>query len=156
MEDSILSTEFEVVSKNDPLRFAISISLEESVRNWLTKEISWNYYRKNKINIQGFDDNNYSDIDISKNEALMDFIVKRLLQSDSRPAADFILHWADSSKLIVRDRKHMQTVSAMVINICDSEMRNMRRFSDKLYVQFRKMEDNYLNCTSGIRFFDEG
>lgn len=156
MENSILSTEFEVISKSDPLRFAISVSLEESVRNSLTKEIRRNYYRKNKINIQGLDENNYSCIDISKNEAVMDYIVERLLLGDSTPAADFILHWADSSKLIVRNRKHILKVTVMVIHICDIEMKYMRSFYHNLYYQFRKMKDNYLSCSSGIMFFDEG
>lgn len=84
----------------------------------------------------------------------MYYVVERLLGRDRMPAADFILYWANSSRVIIRNRKYMLNVITMVIQICDSEMNDVHGFSHDLYAQFLKMKHNFLESTRGVMFLD--
>lgn len=153
MKDSGFNSEFKIISENRSLPVAISLSLGRNVRNYLLEEISWKVYAEDKINVHGFDEFNCCGIDTSKNKLLLSYIWERILRGDRKPAADFILHWADSSKLIIRERHEMLSICFIVNQFCDSEKRWVKSSFRDLYYQFEEMKDNFLKCTNEINVF---
>lgn len=69
-------------------------------------------------------------------------------------AADFLLQWEGSSKLIIRDRKYLHYFISIIHFLCEIETRSLS-FPSDLYLQFEEMEDSFYRCHRGLDLGDE-
>lgn len=155
MKNSVTYSEFKIISKSRFVPVEVSLSLTRSVRKHLLKEISFSGYIKEKINIQGNDERNYSGIDTSENEVLLDHLFTQINRGHARAAADFILCWGDSSKLIIRNRQDFRNLYFIVYQFCVMEKRSVHSFSVPLFFQFEEMANSLHRCFSEIQIIIE-
>lgn len=155
MKNFFTNSEFSIISESKVIPVEVTLSLTKSVRKQLLKEISFYGYIREKINIQGNDGHNYSGIDTSENELVLDYICSEISRGHLRPAADFILCWGDSSKLIIRKRQDLLNIFFIVYQFCFMEKRSVSSFSRVLYFQFEEMLNSFNKCFKEIRVIFE-
>ena len=123
-------TWFENLSDQKEIPVTIAVHLDPCNKDEFLKSINNNQdYKQNPIQINGFDPQNHNEIDLSKNEELLNDLVDKAFLGYFLPLSDFILQWDSSKGLRMTKNKHLLDITGLLVLFC---YRTINR-SEKLY-----------------------
>ena len=140
-------TSFNNLSDRKEIPVTIAVHLDPCIKDELLKASNNTYYKQNPIQINGFDRQNPNEIDLSKNEELLKYLVERANFNVYSPISDFILQWETSKGLRITKNKHLQNLTGMFLFFCYSESRSHLYCNSDLSSKFLELLSIYLKFT---------
>lgn len=149
------STWFENLSDQKEIPVTIAVHLDPCIKDELLKSINNEYYQKNPIQINGFDPQNHNEIDLSKNEELLNDLVDKTISGYTSPISDFILQWGASKGLRITKNKHLQNITGILTLFCYRTIDRSEKLYEllQIYIKFksenvfRNKNEDYVNTT---------